>query len=220
MIKLIIFDYDGLLVESEIIAFLAEEKILKQHGKILTKKLFNNYLGYSVRETIQGYIKYYDLSINLNEFILQRDEVINSLLSSHLSLKPGAKLLLNYLKDKNISMAIGSSGKRSYIEKGLAILGISDYFNNITSIDEVVRGKPHPDIFLKVLNKNHVESRDAIVLEDAVSGIQAAQDAHIFCIAIASSSIDIQEYRIADLIVDNLQKVKELLDQLQIIKKY
>lgn len=217
MIKLIIFDYDGLLVESEAITFLAEEKIIYQHGKILTKELFNKYLGYSVAETLQGYLRYYGLSLTLNEFIEQRNIAINSLLPSHLVLKPGAKILLDYLKNKDIDMVIGSSGERSYIETGLQILDIAEYFKNITSVNEVSKGKPQPDIFLEALKKNNTNSENAIVLEDAISGVRAAKAASIFCIAIPSSNIDIQAYRIANIIVDNLENVKELLDKLQII---
>lgn len=212
MLKLVIFDYDGLLVASEKLAYIAEGKVLAEYGKPLTKELFDKYLGFSVRDTLKGYIDYYKVPITPEEFYTKREVMINKLLDSDLKLMPGALQLLQYLKSKNIDMAIASSGEINYIQAGLKRLNIKDYFKNITSISEVKRGKPYPDLFLKVLRKNIVKSSEAIVLEDSVAGIQSAKNAGIFCIAVPPRKVNIQHHRIADIIVDHLGKVKNLLD--------
>ena len=216
MIKLIIFDYDGLLVESEKLAFWAEEKILRRHGKQLTKDLFDKYLGYSVIDTLKGYIEYYNLSVSIDDFYAQREAMINTLLKTNLILKPGAKILLDYLHKKRVIMVIGSSGERSYIEIGLRILDVEKYFKNITCVSEVKRGKPNPDLFLEALRKNNTKAEEAIVLEDAISGIKAAKAANIFCITVPPLDMGIQNHRIADLIVDNLEKVKDMSEKFHI----
>jgi len=216
MIKLVIFDYDGLLVESESIAFIAEEKILRRYGKPLSKELFEKYLGYSVKDTLAGYISHYKLPIMLQEFYKEREQVIFSLLESDLKLKAGANVLLTYLRKKHVDVAIGSSGERNYIETGLKKLGIQHYFKNITCVSEVKRGKPFPDLFQEALHKNATRPEEAIVLEDAVSGIIAAKKANIFCITVPSQTMDIQDYRIADIIVDDLEKIKNLFERLSI----
>ena len=216
MVKLIIFDYDGLLVESEKLAFLAEEKILRKHGKTLTKDLFDKYLGYSVFDTLTGYIEYYDLPISIDDFYAQRQVMVNTLLETDFTLKPGAKILLDYLYNKRVNVVIGSSGERTYIEAGLKILKVEKYFKNITSVSEVKRGKPHPDLFLEALRKNSTRAQESIVLEDAISGIKAAKAANIFCIAIPPLDMGIQDHRIADLIVDDLEKVKDVFEKFHI----
>ena len=215
MIKLIIFDYDGLLVESEKLAFCAEEKILRKYGKPLTKDLFDKYLGYSVIDTLKAYDEYHNLSISIDDFYAQREAMINTLLEKDLILKPGAKILLDYLHKKKITMVIGSSGERSYIETGLKILDVKKYFKNITCVSEVKRGKPNPDLFLEALRKNHTKAEGAIVLEDAISGIKAAKSANIFCITVPPLDINIQGHRIADIVVDNLEKVKDMFENFQ-----
>ena len=113
-------------------------------------------------------------------------------------------------------MVIGSSGERSYIETGVKILGVEKYFKNITCVSEVKRGKPNPDLFLEALRKNNTKAEKAIVIEDAISGIKAAKAANIFCIAIPPLNMDIQDHRIADLIVDNLEKVKDVFEKFHI----
>lgn len=216
MIKLVIFDYDGLLVESEKLAFWAEEKILRRYGKSLTKALFDKYLGYSVIDTLKGYIEYYNLSISIDDFYTQRGVMISTFLKTDLILKPGAKILLDYLHKKKVIMVIGSSGERSYIETGLKILGVEKYFKNITCVSQVKRGKPNPDLFLEALRKNNTKAEESIVLEDAISGIKAAKAANIFCITVPPLDMDIQGHRIADIVVDNLEKVKNIFQKFHI----
>lgn len=218
MIKLIIFDYDGLLVESEKLAFWAEEKILRKHGKQLTKDLFDKYLGYSVIDTLKGYIEYHNLSVSIDDFYAQRQAMIGTLLETDLILKHGAKILLDYLYlyKKKVNVVIGSSGERSYIEAGLRILDVEKYFKNITCVSEVKKGKPSPDLFLEALRKNNTKAEEAIVLEDAISGIKAAKAANIFCIAVPPLDMDIQGHRIADLVVDELEKVKNIFEKFHI----
>lgn len=216
MIKLVIFDYDGLLVESETIAFIAEEKILQRCGKPLSKELFEKYLGYSVRDTLDGYISYHKLPITTQAFYDEREQMIFSLLETDLVLKPGAIILLDYLRKKKIDTVIGSSGERNYIEAGLKKFGIQHYFKNITCVSEVKRGKPYPDLFLEALCKNNTQPKEAIVLEDTISGITAAKKAKIFCITVPPKTMDIQGHRIADIIADDLGRVKDIFERLRI----
>lgn len=214
MFKLIIFDYDGLLVDSERLAYIAEEKILIRYGKTLSKGLFNKYLGYSVADTLKGYIDNYKIPVSLDKLYKERKEILRNLLKSHLKLMPGAKILLNFLKNKKIDMVIASSSKRKHIELGLKKLKASHYFRNITCVSEVKKGKPHPDLFLKALKKNNAKPGEAIVFEDSIAGIKAAKSAGIFCITIPPRNIDISEYSlVADLVLDNLAKAKEILEK-------
>ncbi|MDP2649479.1 MAG: HAD family phosphatase [bacterium] len=209
MIKLVIFDYDGLLVKSETLAFIAEKKVLSQFGKNLTREIFDRFLGYSVKDTLKGYQTIYKLNISLDNLLQKREKIINRLIETDLKLMPGAKSLLGYLKARKVKMVIASSGEYEYIKKGLKKLNIENYFQNITCVSEVKKGKPNPDLFLEALKKNNIKSVNAIVFEDSISGINASKKAKIFCIAVPpKEKNDFKEYRIADLILDNLKKAK------------
>lgn len=219
MIKLIIFDYDGLLVDSEKIAFIAEKKILKEYGNNLTKKIFNKYLGYSVRETLLEYIKNFNLKTSYEKLNQKREKIIDKLIETEIKLMPGAKNLLKYIKSINIPMVIASSGEIDYLKKGLRQLGIIDYFQNITSVGEVKRGKPHPDLFLKALSKNHIKANEAVVLEDSLSGVTSAKKAKIFCIAVPNKNMDIKKYKTADIVLRSLSELKNMLEKFHNIPK-
>lgn len=206
MLKLAIFDYDGLLVDSERLAFLAEKKVLADLGKILTKRIFDRYIGYSVADTLEVYIASFKLIISAKDLYTQREKILAGLLKSELKLMPDATSLLDYFQNKKIDMVIASSGERDYIESGLKQLKIIHFFKNITCVSEVKNGKPKPDLFLEALRKNKVKASDAIVFEDSLSGIKAARDARIFCIAVPSQDRNIYDYSQANLIFDNLAK--------------
>lgn len=216
-LKLIIFDYDGLLVESEKLAFLAEQKIIAKYSETLTRKLFDTYIGYSVNDTLKGYMDYFRLPISVKELYNQREDIIAHLLKTKLQLMPGALPILKYFDNKGINMVIASSGELSYIELGLKKLSISHFFKNITSVNEVKKGKPSPDLFLEALRKNSTKAEEAVVLEDAISGIKAAKAASIFCIAIPPLNVNLQDYRIANFVVDSLENVQDIFEKFRIL---
>ena len=205
MIKLIIFDYDGLLVESEKLAFWAEEKILAKYDKILTNNLFDKYIGYSVIDTLKGYINYFRLPVSVEELYKKREAIMTHLLRTKLQLMPGVLPVLKYFDNKGIDMVVASSGERDYIEKGLEKFNIAHFFKNITSVSEVKNGKPNPDLFLEALRKNGVESDEAIVFEDSLSGVKAARASNIFCIAVPPKNKGMRQYRQTNLVINNIK---------------
>lgn len=80
------------------------------------------------------------------------------------------------------------------------------------------RGKPYPDLFLEALRKNNTSPVNAIVLEDAISGITAAKKANIFCITVPPKTMGIQGHRVADVIADDLEKVKDMFEKFRIFE--
>lgn len=207
MLKLVIFDYDGLLVETEKLAYLAEKGILIKYGKALTKKIFDKYIGYSVLDTLKGYITDYKLPVSVKDLYIQRAIIMTNLLKIDLKLMPGAIPLLDYFHKKGTDMVIASSGERNYIEFGLKKLNIIHFFKNITCVSEVKKGKPNPDLFIEALRKNKIKAHEAIVFEDSVSGVKAAKEANIFCIAVPQKGRNRHgDYKQAGLIIDNLEE--------------
>jgi len=215
MLKLIIFDYDGLLVNTEDLAFWAEKELLKKFGVELTFEEFFKFLGHSVRETLEYYKKTFSLSPSLDELERLRYEIVYKLLPEKLELRPGAKELLDFLEKKGIKKVIASSGKREYILKGLEILGIRERFSRITTVDEVKRGKPAPDLFLKALEKEGVNPSQALVLEDSLTGVEAASRAGILAIAIPYFKEQFPQYKDCPLVAKSLKEVRDLLEVTQ-----
>ncbi len=207
MLKLVIFDYDGLMVNSEHVVFAAEKEQFQKYNKELTWEYFCESIGVPVADALKMYMKDHNLPVVFEEFLSERNAYVAKYLESNLALMPGLLSLIKSVKEKGVTMAIATSGKRDYINWGLQKFAISDYFKTVICIDDVERGKPHPDLFLKVLEKESIKPEETIILEDSLHGIEAAYRANIFSIAVPTKGIDFTQYGKAGLIVDSLEKV-------------
>lgn len=210
MIKLVIFDHDGLMVNSEEIVFTAIRDIFKKYHQNYTREYFNQHIGMSVTESLQIFYKDFPIPITFEEFYNLRNDKVSEYLEKRLQIMDGLIPLLNYLYKLHIPMAIATSGKKDYIIKNLKKFGVSKYFKIITTIDEVKKGKPNPDLILKTLKKAKVKPENAIILEDAPNGIQAAYNAKVFSIAVPTKGVDHNQFTKANIIVNNLHQVLNL----------
>jgi HAD superfamily hydrolase (TIGR01509 family) len=216
MVKLIIFDHDGLMVNSEEIIFTAIRDIFKKYHQNYTREYFNQHIGMSVAESLQIFYKDFPIPITFKEFYNLRNDKVSKYLEKRLQIMDGLIPLLNYIHKLHIPMAIATSGKKDYITKNLNKFGISKYFNIITTIDEVKKGKPHPDLILKTLEKAKTEAKNTIILEDAPNGIEAAHNAGVFSIAIPTKGMDYNRFTKANVLFNNLHQVLDLFKLIQL----
>ena len=180
MVKAVIFDLDGLLVDTEIISYRILEEILAGFGYRFTLEEYTR--GFSGKpETANSahLVEAYQLPWTPEEAlerILRREEELHT---QGVELKPGAKELLAYLQETGRGIAMASSSTR---ERALNLLdqhGVTGYFQQFVFAGEVERGKPAPDVFLKACEKLGEAPEDCLVLEDSEAGIQAAHAARI-----------------------------------------
>ena len=180
MVKAVIFDLDGLLVDTEIISYRILEEILAGFGYRFTLEEYTR--GFSGKpETANSahLVEAYQLPWTPEEAlerILRREEELHT---QGVELKPGAKELLAYLQETGRGVAMASSSTR---ERALNLLdqhGVTGYFQQFVFAGEVERGKPAPDVFLKACEKLGEAPEDCLVLEDSEAGIQAAHAARI-----------------------------------------
>ncbi|WP_232473343.1 HAD family phosphatase [Brachyspira sp. SAP_772] len=184
-IELIIFDMDGLVIDSESVSINAWKRVFKNNNIIFDKDsnendFFKNIIGsnavYSSKyvEKIFKYKTYTDI---IKE---QRNEIDNIIKSDGLNVKKGAYEILDYLSSLNIKKAIASSSIRSRVNRFLNMLNIYDKFDYVLSGDEVINPKPAPDLYNKVCEYFDVEDRNnVIILEDSKNGLIAAKSAGI-----------------------------------------
>ena len=200
MVKAVIFDLDGLLVDTEIISYRILEEILAGFGYRFTLEEYTR--GFSGKpETANSahLVEAYQLpwtpeeaverNIRREEFlraglapeealerILRREEELHT---QGVELKPGAKELLAYLQETGRGIAMASSSTRDRALNLLDQHGVTGYFQRFVFAGEVERGKPAPDVFLKACEKLGEAPEDCLVLEDSEAGIQAAHAARI-----------------------------------------
>lgn len=185
MIDTIIFDLDGLLIDTEIVSYKIYKKILENYGhEFSIQEYSKNFSGKTEKINVQFLIDYYHLPLNFNECMNTVIKIENEYIRKGVNLKKGAKELLNYLKANNYKMAIASSSTK---ERALNILdshNITNYFDDFVFAHDVSKGKPNPDIFLKACDKLKSKPNECIVLEDSEAGIEASFDANIPVICI------------------------------------
>ena len=185
MFKAIIFDLDGLLVDTEVISYQIYKNILSQYGFDFTKEEYAQYYsGKTEFKNVSNLIEKYKLPWSLEDGLKKVISIEKNLISQGVALKHGAKELLVYLKENKYKTAIASS---SHKERALTILkqhNIIDYFDEFIFADEVQTGKPNPDIFLKTCEKLKEKPENCLILEDSETGIQAAYAANIPVICI------------------------------------
>ena len=210
MIKAVIFDLDGLLVDTEILHSQAYEAILKEYKK---KPKLNDYgivqiSGLIARKNWQYLKKKHNLKEDVEILLEKKRHLFLKIIKKIKKPKNGVKNLLNLLKEEKIKMALASSSTKEYILAILDNIKLRNYFDEIVSFEEVPKEKPAPDIYLEVAKRLGVEPSSCLVLEDSESGVKSGRNAGMKVIAVPTKFTKNQDLSRADLIVNSLKDIK------------
>ncbi len=177
-IDLIIFDMDGLMFDTEKLIFETREEACKKYKQKLSYQLFKETIGMDRIRTREVYRKYYGGSFPFEKIVNEANRLLdNRICSEGVPLKEGLLELLEYIKEKQLKMALATSTGRSRAEMMLDLSDTKKYFDVITYGNEIVNGKPDSEIFLKTSQKINCPPEDCLVLEDSENGIMAAYKA-------------------------------------------
>lgn len=182
MIRAVIFDFDGLMVDSEPLHFATEKALVEKYGGEFNSDLFTSTLGKSTKDVLAYYQHKCKLDVNLNNLIKEHDRIFLELVDYKLKLMPGTLELIKLLKKEQIKFIIASSGTSAYLNKALKKFHLLEDFHEFVSIEMVKHGKPAPDLFLHASSLLKVDPVNCLVLEDAINGIKAAIRAGMRCI--------------------------------------
>lgn len=187
-LELIIFDLDGTLINTDAIYSLGWKTVLKEYNVTLPDEVSAQMNGQSTEENNSIVNTYLKDPEKTKEARRKREEfVIDALEMGVLTLKPGARELLDKLKKSPYKLALATSSPRVRGERIINRLGLLDYFEVIIYGDEVEQMKPSPEIYLKVLEKLNVLSERAIAIEDSRSGVLSALDAELRVLLVTES---------------------------------
>ncbi|MSQ14821.1 MAG: hexitol phosphatase HxpB [Dehalococcoidia bacterium] len=203
----IIFDMDGLLIDSEPLWQEAAIEVLATVGLHLTPDLCSQTLGLRFDEAVQ-----YWHSIFPWEDPPPAQIARQLLASAHRLIdkkgiaQPGARYALDMASASGSGVALASSSPMMLIEMVVGKLGIAHYFNVINSAEHEQHGKPHPAVYLKTAKKLGVDPTNCIALEDSVNGVLAAKAAGMKCIAVPErNSLTDSRFEVADIILPSLE---------------
>jgi len=223
MLRVVIFDFDGVITDSEILHFRAFNQVLGQYGIELTKQeYYKTYLGFNDADCYglliqQGLLKAGQEQIG--NLIDEKKHIYKELAKTEGKMIEGVREFLTLLEDNSIPMAICSGSLLTEVEMVLEDTGLRHLFEVIVSGEQVKKGKPDPEGFLLTLkrlndnatsekaeNKNHILPGECIVIEDSHWGLEAAKAAGMHTIAV-TNSYGAEQLGMAEKIVNQLDEL-------------
>jgi beta-phosphoglucomutase len=197
MIEAVIFDFDGVLVDSEKLHYQAFNRVLSRFNfQLSLRDYYDKFLGLSDLELLQVVDKDRKLSLSNQQFdnvLGEKAQIFKELAATEAGIIDGVPEFLKMLADGKIPMAICSGALLPEIEMILTVAGLRNYFEVIVSAEQVKRGKPDPEGFslaLKLLNKKlekSIKPKNCVVIEDSRWGLDAAKAADMRAVAITNS---------------------------------
>lgn len=178
LIPLIVFDMDGLMFDTEKLSISAWKHAGEKYGLNIESSHVIEIIGIRFEDAIKVFEKYFGKNFPFSEIRKIREKYAFDYIEKNgIPIKKGLKELISYLEDNNILKAVATSSERTKAKKYLSSANMENRFDYIVCGDEVLRGKPNPDIFLKVAEKAGCHPSQCIVLEDSENGIVAASKA-------------------------------------------
>jgi 16S rRNA pseudouridine516 synthase len=211
----VIFDLDGTILEDEDEYGKAFNKVLNSLG-VDSKTDFPQTKGIGVKENWNDFVKKYKIVTKKTPEILAKetqDAYLQEI--SEVTIRPGFIDFIDGLKEKGVCVGLGTSNSWEQTDKILDTVNLQGVFDAITTADEVVYGKPDPDIFTVTADKLGEERGECLVIEDSPSGVEAGRRAGMKVIAIASSEQDLKDLSKADYTVENFSEISpKIIDEL------
>ena len=175
MLKLVIFDMDGLMFDTEQVNYRAFTEIVREEGYEPTFEQFTGFLGLNARDIQKKYRIYYGESVDAEGIYKKVGQRAKQIIREEgVPEKKGLRELLEAVREKNLLTAVASGSDTEVIKEYLERTGLAPYFDVVLSSKEVKRGKPYPDIFLEICQQLNVKAEETLVLEDSTNGVQAA----------------------------------------------
>lgn len=207
-----VFDHDGVLVDSEPLAMSTLASLITEAGVPMSEQdAFAKYLGTGLNFVLDDAKQ--RLGLDLGDDFHDRffDRLFERFRNELIAI-PNAELTLEYLHDIDVPVAIASSGTRARVDLGLSTTDLAKWFNpqQITTIEDVARGKPEPDLFLKAAERASVRPEDCLAIEDSPHGVDSAKKAGMQVIAL-TSTMPAEALTAADWVTSDLIDITTLL---------
>jgi HAD superfamily hydrolase (TIGR01509 family) len=211
--RAVIFDLDGVLADSEPWWNEIDATLLAKYGVKYRGEYHREVLGVSYLLAVEFYKKVFNLSVSTDELMRRRTEIATEYFANRVGLFPHVKEVLEQLRQMNLRLAVATSSVSASARPFLERHQLTGFFDVIVTGDEIERGKPHPDIYVRAAEKLDVSPNECLVIEDSLSGIAAAKAANMRVAAIPDRRfVDPREYeKQADYLLKNLSEIPAII---------
>jgi len=209
MIQTVIFDMDGVIVDTEPVHRYAYFQHFSELKIDVSEELFTSFTGNSTRNVFQRINAIFNLNADVEELILRKRTIFNDAFDhkEDLELLEGVENLIKNLHENGVELILASSASKVTIDRVFRRFGLHPYFSNIVSGEDFPNSKPHPAIFEFAASLSKAPKEKCIVIEDSTNGVLAAKAAGIYCVGYNSIHSKLQDLSKADKIVNHFNEL-------------
>jgi HAD superfamily hydrolase (TIGR01509 family) len=189
-VRALLFDFDGLILDTETPEFDAWTTIYRENGVELPLAYWSNAVGRGADQVTEGPVQLLERLTGKSFDHEATRKAYNDLRMKRIFAEkplPGVLELLSEARENQVSCAVVSSSKHPWVDNHLERLGMGHWFQQVVCAGDAPRAKPFPDLYLEALRRFKIEAKDAIALEDSSNGARAALDAGLFVVAVPNS---------------------------------
>jgi HAD superfamily hydrolase (TIGR01509 family) len=209
ILKAIIFDMDGLMVDTEKLYWdVLSEIAMSTSNKVLTESTMSKMMGRAPIDSMRLFKEDLMIPITAEELLSQRDILMVHKLQSGVDPMKGLYEIINQFHGR-LKLAIATGSPQCFLDIIVDKLGIRNKFTVFQASDEIIQGKPHPEIFLQTADKLQLKPEECIILEDSLNGVLAGLNAGCYVIAVPSKYLKDQDFSAVNFIAGDLTEAQE-----------
>lgn len=209
MIQTVIFDMDGVIVDTEPVHHYAYNQHFKQLNIEVTPEMYATFTGNSTKNTYEKLKSHFEISESIPDLVEAKRNLFNDAFDSKedLCLIDGVEDLIKELHHNGMQLVLASSSANVTIDRVFRRFGLHQYFTHLVSGEDFPNSKPHPAIFEHAAKLSQTSVENCIVIEDSTNGIIAAKAAGIYCIGYDSFNTKLQDYSKADKVIKDFSEL-------------
>ena len=213
-IRAVVFDMDGLILNTEDVFDLAGQELLARRGLQMTDAIRHRMIGRRPREAFAALVELTGITEPIRALMDETQGIFEQFAREHLACMPGLQGLLCLVESLALPRAVATSSPRDYMETHLNRFDLLERFHFTLSAEDVTNGKPHPEIYLTAARRLKVQPESMLVLEDSETGTRAAAAAGAFVVAVPNRHTAAGDFSSAALQIDSLEdpRLRMLLD--------
>jgi HAD superfamily hydrolase (TIGR01509 family) len=209
MIKTVIFDMDGVIVDTEPVHSYAYFQHFTELNIAVSKEMFTTFMGNSTRNTFQKLKELFPIDEEVEDLIQRKRTLFNDAFDTKedLVLLEGVEDLIKDLHQNGMQLIVASSASKVTIDRVFRRFNLYPFFSHIVSGEDFPNSKPHPAIFEFAANLSIASKENCVVIEDSTNGVIAAKAAGLFCIGYNSIHSKLQDLSKADLVINHFDEL-------------
>lgn len=212
VIEAVVFDLDGLLIDSEPLQLAGWEAYLQRFGAVMTPDVLGRILGLRLVDSAVVVVEMLDLPVRAEEVVRDRDAIFLATVPGAIEAMPGARDLIERLRALGFRIGLATSGHRRYVDLALESAGLVRLFDAEVTGELVVRGKPAPDVYLRAAELLELHPSACLALEDAPIGAASASAAGMHCFVIPNHATRELTFNGVDAMLFHLEQVIPEMD--------